>query len=105
MFVCLHKYNRNIIFNIYLTQQLFHYAIKNVAVFYALFSCGLTQEKKFFLAKTLQFNVNLHTSLFTFHLHTRLSQETKSNRCNQIIKVFLQRDFRLKVLTKYCIQA
>ena len=47
-----------------------------------------------------EFNVNYsHTVVFTFHLHIRLSQETKSNKYSRI-EVFLQRDFRLKDLTK-----
>ena len=51
-----------------------------------------------------QFNVNYsHTGVFTFHLHIRLSQETKSNKCNQI-EVLLRRDFTLKIFTKCCIQ-
>ena len=51
-----------------------------------------------------QFNVNYsHAGMFTFHLHiTRLSQETKSNKCNQIEGLF-QRGFRPKFFTKYCI--
>ena len=70
---------------------------------YSLVSC----PKKLFStlsAKTLPFNVNYsNTPVFTFHLYN--CQVTKSNnRCNQI-EVLLRRDFRLKSLTKYCIQA
>ena len=51
-----------------------------------------------------QFNVNYsHAGAFTFHLHiARLSQETKSNKCNQI-EVLLQRGLRVIFFTKYCI--
>ena len=43
-------------------------------------------------------NVNYsHTGVFTFHLHIRLSQETKSNKCNQI-EVLFRRGFRFNFL-------
>ena len=69
---------------------------------FSFLSCDLIQEKK------LRFNGPtycelLHTGKFTFHIHIRLSQETKSNKCNEI-GVLLQRGFRLKFFTKYCIQ-
>ena len=55
---------------------------KSVQLSLVLFSflfCDLTQKKNFNLMS--QFNVNYsHTGVFTFHLHIRLSQETKSNK-------------------------
>ena len=66
---------------------------------FSFLSCDLKKHLNFMG----QFNVNYsHTGVFTFHLHIRLSQETKSNKCNQI-EILLRRGFRLNFFTKYCI--
>ena len=86
------KYNPNIIFDIKLTNRIFPEKIWSVIQLY-ISHFLLFQEKFFLTAKTI----------YTFHLNCK---ETKSHTdtCNQT-KVLLQKDFKLKVLTKYFIEA
>ena len=69
----------------------------NIIVIMSKFS---SQQKHF----NLMWIIHIYTGVFSFHLPIRLSQETKLSKQKQM-KVFLQTDFRLKVLRKYCIRA
>ena len=94
MFVCLH----NVIITLFfINNSLILFSHKNLSSDLYIFSFLLPQEKFFFSAKTLQFNLNYsHTRVFTFRLYDCL--ETESNRCNRT-EVLLQGDFRLKSLS------
>ena len=94
MFVCLH----NVIITLFfINNSLILFSHKNLSSDLYIFSFLLPQEKFFFSAKTLQFNLNYsHTRVFTFHLYDCL--ETESNRCNRT-EVLLHGDFRLKSLS------
>ena len=68
---------------------------------YYIFSCS----QKSFSSQQKQFNVNYsHTPvLCLLFICTSDCQETKLNTCD--LEIFLQREFRLKILTEHCIEA
>ena len=101
---CLSVYINIIVtlFLIYNSIILFSYKTSVQLSIHSLFSC----PKKSFSSQQNHFSLMwiIHILVCLLFIFTSDCQETEANKCNQI-EVLLLRDFRLKDLTKYCIQA
>ena len=99
MFACLHKDNRNIVFNFNALILFCHKRSVQLSIYslVSLVPCKVFFSTKFFF--NIQFNVNYsNTRVFTFDLYN--CQETKSNRCNQI-EVLLQMEYWIQAWLRF----